>query len=715
MRRFIDIKPEAGRAFERTKDGDLIVPMAFSSELPAERWWGTEVLDHSEKSIRLDRLRNGASVLFNHDWNDLRGTHEGDSIKVGKDRVLRGDIRLDGATQVGKDTISRVERGFLKKASIGYRIHMIVEQSKKKTADGNTETVERVLDGATFERLIEDLEKAHGRPSRREFQRGMEREFGKPPVERKDNEEEPVYRAMDWEPYENSLVTIPLDDGVGVGRGYTHTILLQDEEEARARAARSQSAVSANNRREPVMEKTQEQLAAEAAEREAARVAQAKRDRETFEAAERDAAEALKRASALDLEKARRRGIETLCTINKLDKRYADMWVGQGLSLDKVADEILLVMEERGKRNPSPASALGLNPGEQKRYSFAKAILAVANQDWSDAGFELECSREVAKKVGRSMDPKNFLVPFEAMQRNVDMTQFDMARLIGALTGKRDLTVATAGAGGFLVGTSNEGFIEILRNRSVAFRMGVRRLSGLRENITVPRQSAAATAFWLANESTAVTESQQTFVQMALTPKNVGAYTEISRQLLLQSSPGAEGIVTDDLAQVVAIAADLAVLNGSGAGGQPTGIIGTAGIGGVTGTSIDYAKVLEFQTDVATANVMPARGGYVTTPLVAALLMGRQRFTSTDTPLWVGNIWDGSVSGFPAMSSNQMPSANMLFGDWQETVVGEWGVLEVSVNPFANFPAGIIGVRAIYSMDVGVRRPFAYSLATAIT
>jgi len=71
--------------------------------------------------------------------------------------------------------------------------------------------------------------------------------------------------------------------------------------------------------------------------------------------------------------------------------------------------------------------------------------------------------------------------------------------------------------------------------------------------------------------------------------------------------------------------------------------------------------------------------------------------------------------GLPAMSSNQMPTADMLFGDWNEVVVGEWGVLEVEVNPYANFQAGIIGVRAIYSMDVGVRRPFAFSLATSIT
>ena len=189
----------------------------------------------------------------------------------------------------------------------------------------------------------------------------------------------------------------------------------------------------------------------------------------------------------------------------------------------------------------------------------------------------------------------------------------------------------------------------------------------------------------------------------------------MSRLLLLQSSPSAEGIVTDDLAQVVAIGVDLAVLNGSGASGQPLGIIGTTGIGAVTGTSIAYAGVLNFQEDVAASNVMPIAGGYVTTPAVASLLMQRVKFSSTASPLWEGNLWDGTMAGFRAMSSAQVPTADMLFGDWQEAVVGEWGVLEVQVNPFADFKAGIIGIRAMYTVDVGVRRPFAFSLATSIT
>jgi len=328
-------------------------------------------------------------------------------------------------------------------------------------------------------------------------------------------------------------------------------------------------------------------------------------------------------------------------------------------------------------------------------------IRAVADKNWTNAGFELECSREIAKRLSTVTDPNKFYVPFEVQSRAMPM--------------RRDLTVGTPTAGGHLEGTDNMSFIDVLRNRSVAYRMGARRLSGLVGNGTVPRQTAAATAYWLSTEATAVTESQQTFGQMSLTPKTVGAYTEISRQLMLQSSPDAESIVIGDLGKVAGLALDIGVLRGAGSSGEPTGIINTAGIGSVTGTSIDYAKVLEFQTDVATANVEPNRGGYVTTPAVAALLMQRVKFSSTASPLWEGNVFDGNMAGYAAMSSNQMSAATMLYGDWDQVVVAEWGVLQVEVNPYANFQAGIIGVRAMVSVDVGLRYAAAFSYATSIT
>ena len=99
--------------------------------------------------------------------------------------------------------------------------------------------------------------------------------------------------------------------------------------------------------------------------------------------------------------------------------------------------------------------------------------------------------------------------------------------------------------------------------------------------------------------------------------------------------------------------------------------------------------------------------------------MARTRFAAgTDSPLWMGNVLDGTVLGMKAMSSMQCPTATMIFGDWSQVVVGEWGVLEISISNSSasgNFAKGITGVRAMYTVDVGVRHPAAFSVATSIT
>jgi HK97 family phage major capsid protein len=399
--------------------------------------------------------------------------------------------------------------------------------------------------------------------------------------------------------------------------------------------------------------------------------------------------------SAVQLEQGRVRGIENLCRANNLDEGIKSRWVSGGTSLEEVSEDLMKILVSRSEKS-KPVTDLGMSKTETRRFSLARAIRACADQNWSNAGLEAEASREIGKRLGVVTDHNRFFVPADIQHRT-------------------DLTVASAGAGGYLVDTKNQSFIEMLRNSAIAYKAGVTNMPGLVGNVTVPRQSAAGTNYWLATEGTAITESNQTFVQMSLSPKTAGAYSEISRQLLLQSSPAVEAIVTADLSQVVGLAVDLAVLNGSGASGQPTGIIGTSGIGAVTGTSIAYAGILEFMSDTAASNALFDTSAYVTTPAVAALLKQRVKFSSTASPIWEGKLQEGSVDGYKAFASNQVPSANILFGDFSKVVLAEWGVLSIEVNPYANFAAGIVGVRAMYSIDVGVRQPAAFSLATTVT
>jgi len=204
--------------------------------------------------------------------------------------------------------------------------------------------------------------------------------------------------------------------------------------------------------------------------------------------------------------------------------------------------------------------------------------------------------------------------------------------------------------------------------------------------------------------------------QLALTPKSVGAYTEISRLLMMQSTPAADFLVMNDLSKVIALAIDLAALEGSGAAGQPTGISLTAGIGSVTGTAFSLASAIEFQTDVASGNALTTGCAYLTTPTVAGLLSGRARIANTDSlTLWRGNVLEGQVEGYRAATTTQLTAGSMVFGDFSQVVIGEWGMLEMALNPYANFQAAISGIRAIQTVDVGIRQAAAFSRAVSIT
>jgi HK97 family phage major capsid protein len=424
--------------------------------------------------------------------------------------------------------------------------------------------------------------------------------------------------------------------------------------------------------------------------------------------------------TAEQLELKRVKMITDWCRDQKLDERFQRKWITSGASVETVADEILRILKARGETGSQSAGSLGLSDNEAKKFSICRAIMAVAGDDWKNAGFEAECSAEIAKRMGKVSDPKRFYVPYE-VQRNAKqlvsgqrVTAADRQMMRQQDMSRADV-VGTTTAGGYLVETINLSFIELLRNRTAAFRLGATVLSGLVGNVSIPKQTGAASAFWLSTETTQITEVEQTFGQLAFTPHTVGGYTEISRLLLLQSSPDVEGIVNADLAAIIGIAVDAGVINGSGAAGQPHGIIGLAGVGTATGTALGLAGLLTAQSTVGAANVVPVRGGWATTFTNSALLRQRQEFANTYSPLWYGSVWDGMMLGYPGLATNQVPAGDVIFGDWAQVVVAEWGVLEVEVNPYANFQAGIIGVRAIMTIDVGVRYPGAFYVITAVT
>ena len=482
-----------------------------------------------------------------------------------------------------------------------------------------------------------------------------------------------TYRVSDWEPYELSFVSVPADFGVGVGRSAEDDPRIPVFQPATPATPPAPAAILSVETR--TMQTAPEVL---------------------------PVAPALNiNADADNARRAERSRIAELTAIGEQFSRFggvegAKKAVEEGTDVQGFRN---LMANAITSAQTAQVTNLDLSKPDLRRFNLMRAIRGLADRDWRSAGFEKDCSDAICKRAGIAEPVNNGIyVPLDIMQR--------------------DLTVGTPSAGGFMVATEHrpQNFIELLRARSVVVQQGATVLPGLVGNAVMPKQSGSATAFWLATEAAAITESQQTIGQLALTPKTVGAYTEISRLLMLQSTPAVDALVFNDFARVIALAIDLAALEGSGASGQPTGISNTGSIGSVTGTSMDLAKIIEFQSDLAAGNALSTGCAYVTTPSVAALLAARARITSTDSlTLWRGNILDGQVEGFKATTTTQMTAASMIFGDFSQVVIGEWGMFEIALNPYASFAAGITGIRAMQSLDVGVRQAAAFSRATSIT
>lgn len=639
-------------------DGDRTRKLSFSSEKTVvQRWFGGEILDHSPKSIRSAFIKSGrAPLLLNHDTRQQVGVVT--DTTFGNDKVGRSIVRF-GRSALAEQALQDVDDGILVNTSVGYRVHEMVLDRQGK--DGDT------------------------------------------------------YRVTDWEPYEETLCAVPADAAVGVGRdgdtpddaGPPGADATNSNHEPRSERGSSFSA-PAERTENAMTDQVRAAAGTSAEDKNAAAVAAA----------------AGKSPSALEFEGQRRKAIESLAKASNIQDQIRDMWISSGASIESVSEDILRIVEERGKSNPKSVARLGLGNGEVRQFSVLGAIRAIADKDWSKAGFEAECSREIANRLGKQPDPNKFFIPLEVQERAaISRRQLAIRDALAGdpRYGQRTAdTVAVAAQGGYLVDTVNQSFIEILRNRTVAYALGARRLGGLVGNITIPRQTGAATASWMTSESTQIAASNQTFGQLAMTPKTVGGYTEISRLLLLQSSPDAEGIVNADLAAVTGIALDAGIINGTGANGAPVGIINTPGVSAQgSQATFAFANLLAFQSALAGANVRPTSGGYATTPTVSALAMARVKFANTATPLWDGNVWDASGAdgccGYPGLASVQIPAGNIIFGDWAQILIGEWGVLEVEVNPYANFQAGIIGVRTLLTCDVALRYPQAFAFGTGAT
>ena len=370
--------------------------------------------------------------------------------------------------------------------------------------------------------------------------------------------------------------------------------------------------------------------------------------------------------------------------------------IGQGMSVEQFRGVLLDAIGE-GKPLEQSAGAVDMTAKEQREYSFMKAVRGLVNGSGLQ-GLEREVSEEIAQRSGR--EARGFYAPDSFWN------------------GRRDLTAGTAAAGGNLVGTDHLAgeFVDALRSRLVFNELGARFMSGLKGDVAIPKLSGGVAAGFVA-ENGAVAEVNATFAQITMSPKSLGAFTDISRHLMIQSDPSAEQIVRDDLLNSIAQKIEDVAIEG-GASNEPTGITGTSGIGsvaiGTNGGALTWAKITDLvkEVEVDNAAINGNTLAYLTNPKVKSHMASTAKVASTDSVMLLDAPWN-SLYGYNLAVTNNVPSdltkgtlttaSAMIFGDFSQLMIGFFSTPDVLIDPYTASNTGAVRIRVMQEMDVAVR------------
>ena len=335
---------------------------------------------------------------------------------------------------------------------------------------------------------------------------------------------------------------------------------------------------------------------------------------------------------------------------------------------------------------------------ELKRFSLAKFIReAAAGKGLT--GFEAEMNQEAEKEM-RAAGQTLAGVGIPTVLLGV--RTFDNNNITTATEGKEFAAI------------TEWSYIDALRDAMLGARLGVRYIPGMQGNARIVK-GGGVTASWYTEEAAAA-KVKENFSTIDMVPHRLQILGGYTYDLLKQSALPVERIMWDEIIRAHAQALDAAIFNGSGTSGQPLGILANPNIGSVeggeNGAPISYANVVALETAVGNANGLFGRLSYVTNSKVA----GSMKSTAMETgyPRYI--MEDGRANGFAVEVTNAIPSnltkgsasgvcSAMIFGNFEEVLVPQWGGLDMIVDPLSQKAKGVVELSAIAYHDVCVRRP----------
>ena len=300
---------------------------------------------------------------------------------------------------------------------------------------------------------------------------------------------------------------------------------------------------------------------------------------------------------------------------------------------------------------------------KMEKFSLLKAIRAIANNQTLD-----ERSQEVVN------------TGIEEMRKS---GQSYSGQIILPVEERAAIVAGTATNGKEVVAEDKLNILAPLRDKLVLAAAGANFMTGLVGNVSIPTYSGANVG-WGA-ETAAASDGAGTFGEVELSPKRLTAYIDISKQFLIQDSASAEALIRKDIVDAISNKLESTILgNVAGSATQPAGLLH-----GVTADNADvtFADILNMEKTLEKKNVYGDIKFIVSPDAKYILRNTAVGGTKSDFKMIMS---DGEIDGIPTLCTNAVASKGIILGNFNDLVIGQWGGIDLTVDPYTQAANGKI-------------------------
>lgn len=389
--------------------------------------------------------------------------------------------------------------------------------------------------------------------------------------------------------------------------------------------------------------------------------------------------------SILDLiaekEELQKRALELISNTEKEERKLNDE---ENSQLEEIKKQISDKEDEIRKMNNNNNNLIKQNNSiekrmEKKEFRLLKAINDIANNRQLD-----ETSQAVAAAGAEEM-------------RHAGLSFGGQLQLP---IEKRD-AVSVTSTDGSTVAVDVVDILAPLRAKSVLLAAGAKYMTGLVGDVKIPIMTANNVSW--EGETASAKDGAGTISNVVLQPKRLTCYVDVSKQFLVQDSVDAEKMIEQDIVNAISAKLEATILGKEeGSNTKPAGMFN-----GNTPTTVStFADLANLEATVEDANVT-GQIAYVASNKAKAAMRALTYNKNTRTV-----YENGEVDGTPLYATSNVESNNFIVGDFSNLAIGQWGVVDLTIDPYSKAADGLVRIVVNAYFDAKVLRSNAFAYGT---